>query len=1428
MAISINIDGNNYEINGLDHPAEEETAKKLLAEITKHTKNNKDAHAKLLKAFTDQLTNVSKEIKAAAKAPINAGPAPAAASTTTNTRATRDAAAQTNNLSRSSGNAAKGADGLATSAGFANNAVKSMTQNVAGAGSMLGTVGKAVSTVFNGLVAAGGFLVTTFLTVASASLGAFMKAAAIQGELSKQGMRFANSLSGMQGMAIGASMTMEDLADVVKNNSSTLARFGQGTKLGQTRFIEIAAAAREGANSLRGLGFSAKDEMQVRADYLAIIQEGGNIETARNMSGAEVAKRSTAMAKGFLGLAAATGSTVDQLMKATRDMAADPDLALTLEGLGLSPEVKERVAANFASLEKLGMGSLKDLFVQVQTYGAGISDQAMEFQTLGLGARFEDFTKRLGSIKPEDLQLELMKMGKTINAQQLGMLVQQAGISGPTKAMLVNLKKYASMSEEDIKAQVKAAEKSNAQVAQQQQLNDRLTAVKGMFNNVLLKIAESEGFQKGLTALTDALMKYGPIIADLLTKVGVTIFNFVGKLFTSEGRQDIINLMYTGFSELMIGLKKTILGSFYSPEAEAADRALTENANARRMGLAKDNELQKLEADVMKKRMARLLVREDDKNPGATAAADTALAEAIKARNAREAALLADPKGEAGKAAILEKQSEQTKKAADGMFSSNEKLGLAALGLVAGLIAARALIVKGIELAVLGIGKGTSGLFEKMLPGANKAVPVGPKQGADGKWRDAAGKFTKAPTQAPAQLPTTAKGVGMGMLSDMGKQLTQAMGWVLKAGAIAGAMYMIGKALPTLAEGVKSFDDVNWEDMGKAGVSIAGVSAALFALGRIPVGAILQGLAGAAAVSGVMVLLGFGFSKLTPELMAFQALDWETIAKAGVALAGLMAIGAVAGTFFAPLLIGAGVLGALGLALRAFPIDVLEALGKLFEAVGATIGGVVTKMAEGVGLIVDKFTALRNSGIDATTQQIRSLSDIPSEKIRATAVAIAELKTALDGFGGGFWENVGRGITSLFGGDQASQVERMAAAMERYKKSVSVLQETSSGDFVLKPIDIGLYTQLQQTLDETKKKIDTTFSKKTYEETFVATTKAIDGTYNVKTSKLDITLEQTREAIKKTFTPPYNELKILTQAIKDAVSNASSGLTSPTGVPPGSGGYDRASFLAKTKELESVGGRYLRPIGDLGNTNSIAGAYHMSDDARKSAYANLSLVDKAKLLAKGFTSAPTSDDLVTREGKDSKFKAGMEDVDRILAESLADLQHKQLSKKLGREATNADMRGAWHLGQGGYMKLLRSDPNAKMADVFSELGKDGVKQFHGMNVGQFTNKLSSIMGSAPVSGIGGAKPGADASLASSGGTLRTGTGFKQLSLDDQGNLITGDGVKKATDGTLTAVSNEGDTQGKILNLLEQTYNLHADHYSLTKTRDRFKGFTAGI
>jgi hypothetical protein len=857
--------------------------------------------------------------------------------------------------------------------------------------------------------------------------------------------------------------------------------------------------------------------------------------------------------------------------------------------------------------------------------------------------------------------------------------------------------------------------------------------------------------------------------------------------------------MYTGFSELMIGLKKAVLNSLpkilglaYSPEAEAADRALTENANARRMGLAKDNELQKLEADVMKKRMARLLVREDDKHPGATAAADTALAEAIKARNAREAALLADPEGEAGKAAILEKQSQQTKETADGLLSSNVKLGLAAGGLVVGVMAIVPLLVKGIELAVLGTGKGVTGLFGKLF-GAGK----GPAPGSMEGWKSGATAMSQG-----AGAPTTAKGVGMGALADLGKGFTSAASWLMKGLAIGASMVAIGYGLGKLAEGVKPWEDIKADAMIAAAGALAvitGAIAGFAAMGKF--------LANPAAIAGIVLV----------EL----------------AIAGL------------------------GLALRAFPVDVLNSLATIMATTLKGLGDVITNIFNGISgvfksigdsitNIIDKFVELNKSGIDATTQQIKTLSDIPSEKIRATAVAIAELKTALDGFGGGFWENVGRGITSLFGGDQASQVERMAAAMERYKKSVSVLQETNSGEFVLKPIDIGLYTQLQQTLDETKKKIDTTFSKKTYEETFVATTKAIDGTYNVKTSKLDITLEQTREAIKKTFTPPYEELRILTQAIKDAVSNASSGLTSPTGVPPGGGTVPNISqgtwlkgvmgyFGGSSRVL--TGGptqtdvdNYIKAMSSKeGNHNSINENPQGPGKKPTFAMGQIQLMpDVARVLAKelGYNNLAGIKD---NEQLARTWVSSLKDTEKTkFYEAYARGNYKTMSQGVGRDLTEAE----WRAGQFGPNSVISAikNPNAALttaqADAMSPVNMPAFKRgFAAAGLNGLVAQLGTYVTSKPGYNV------TNASAAASGGTLRTGTGSNQLYLNEQGKLMRGDSEvdpKKAVGDTLTAVSNEGDTQGKILNLLEQTYNLHVEGYNNNKKNERFKGFTAGL
>lgn len=1412
MAISINIDGNSYELNGLDHPAEEETARKLLTLMEKYAKEDKDLQTKLLKEFKDQLTKLNREVNTLTTATTKPATAPAANRPAANNAPTSAAAKALNNAAGAANNNSKVLNNLTTSAGFATGAVNSMADGLKeSTGKFSGALGIA-GTALKGIGAAAGFAVTSLVGLGVASLSAFMEASKFQGDLAKGGVRFTESLTALNSASYNAGMTMEQMTAVVKGNSQAISQLGRGGANGAARFAQLVAAARNSAESLRGFGFTAQEEAQARADYLDILRIQGDSETARTMTNGQIIAQSNKMVKGFIGVAAASGKTIDELIKKTKEIAGEDDFGLTIEALGLTAEQSTRVAKNLAVLDAQGLGSLKQVFLEMRTFGTGIGDTAIELKTLGIGGQVENFLDRLDKLEPDQVQSELIKFSQTLPTQAIAEFATKAQmIGGPAAKVANELRRLSQLSAKDIADMAKTAQQKNAALETAKRLEDDTNKLKGMITNVLLRIAESPGFQRVLGQLMYALEEYGPQISDALADVAVGIYEFATKLFTPQGRQEIINGISDAFAEIMVGIKKAILRpiGMYTEEQERAERDARQATNARQMAevlALKDDKIlnsKQTELNHARIELGRAMLTADQ---GAIDAAKARIKNAEEDIKSREEYLKKNNP-------VLAKTQEQEAKAqqAAGKFTdSNTKLAIAAAigaaGLVGALMVARKVIVGGIERLVLGKDLTRAGGLFGGSPG--QAGSAGVTKGADGRYRDAAGKFTKAPVEAP----TTAKGVGLGMVSDMSKQFTQALGWVLKAGAIAGAMYMIGKAMPVLAEGAKSFDGVDWESMAKAGTSLTGISVALYALGKVPLSAMLQGLVGAAAVSGAMVLLSFGFSQLVPQLKAFQDLDWETMAKALVALVGLGAVGVAASAVAGPLLIGSVAIGALGLALSLFPTDTLVALGKLFESVGAAIGGIVTKIAEGVGLIVDKIAALRNSGIEATTVQIERLSQIPSAQLFSAAEGVKALKLALDGFGGGFWENIGRGITGFFGADQATQVERMAAAMERYKKSISVLSDNGAGEFVLKPIDIGLYTQLQTTLDETKKQINTTFSKKTYEETFVGTTKAIDATYNVKTSKLDVTLEQTREAIKSAFKPPYAELTALTKAIKDAVSSATSGLTTPD--------PDKKTGPLGVNKFGESADTYATNVSNFKGKGASGKVYKTAlgrDLVYNTPFKDLTPDQQDQFL-----------DAMTRQegGNPENLNMRMNNPGNIL---WAPADQGRILKKYARfgmvpgDKANGMIYGKFPtFEQGMAAKRYRVNEIAKNGATGGQviatwLGATGGKK------PSLVERAQNLFTPDPPE----ARVPLNASGDNAGGALpMTGNAkFKQLRVVN-GQLVDGTGAK-ATDGTLTTVSNEANTDEKILNILEQTYNLHVDMRDRNYKATRFKGFTEG-
>ena len=123
-------------------------------------------------------------------------------------------------------------------------------------------------------------------------------------------------------------------------------------------------------------------------------------------------------------------------------------------------------------------------------------------------------------------------------------------------------------------------------------------------------------------------------------------------------------------------------------------------------------------------------------------------------------------------------------------------------------------------------------------------------------------------------------------------------------------MGLMGASLIPFALAAVKFNDVEWESLAKAGVALVGLAGIGFLLGKAS-GSMIVGAAAIAILGGALWLAGKGFQQ-------FAELDWKTIGMGLVAIAGLGAIAAVMG-LAAPLIIGgAFAIGALGVALIPF------------------------------------------------------------------------------------------------------------------------------------------------------------------------------------------------------------------------------------------------------------------------------------------------------------------------------------------------------------------------------------------------------------------------------------------------------------------------------------------------------------------------------
>lgn len=226
----------------------------------------------------------------------------------------------------------------------------------------------------------------------------------------------------------------------------------------------------------------------------------------------------------------------------------------------------------------------------------------------------------------------------------------------------------------------------------------------------------------------------------------------------------------------------------------------------------------------------------------------------------------------------------------------------------------------------------------------------------------------------------------------------------------------VGKGAATLGTGVGK---------GIGGV-LKGTASGLTAMGGVKV------FAGIAALTALGAAMTF---TIAPGFKAFTDLDWETMGKAIVGLAGLGTVAAVLGMFAGPALLGALALGAIGLALQLFPVDVLEGIGIALESAFNGIATIVTSVFSGIGEVIGKVSEAINSfkmagaeadnlRMEGTTQAIKELAGIDSSQMMAISAGIDSIGSSLVNFSSAVGDNGFFGF-GADGGDIDKQMEQV-------------------------------------------------------------------------------------------------------------------------------------------------------------------------------------------------------------------------------------------------------------------------------------------------------------------------------------------------------------------------------------------------------------------
>ena len=296
--------------------------------------------------------------------------------------------------------------------------------------------------------------------------------------------------------------------------------------------------------------------------------------------------------------------------------------------------------------------------------------------------------------------------------------------------------------------------------------------------------------------------------------------------------------------------------------------------------------------------------------------------------------------------------------------------------------------LKGTKDMVMSIGSSMTGVAKKMMGMGGDGVPLTKSGKPDKRFGKRADKTKSVKKPAPGKGK---KGGGM-METMFGKDSKISFKKMLKG---AGAMLVVSVALFIMAKALQEFGDVSWESIAMAGVTLLGLTIILAILGKLQ-GQLIQGAL-------AMLIMSVGLIPFAFALQMLSAVDYGKVALAGVTLIGLTAAMFLLGALLAgpgAIIFGAGVIGmiALGGALIILGVG-LMAVGQGMKI----IGSIVEPLTQLVSIVAPLFklsTAFAALGYSMGVMALGALTLLPALPVLMTLAALGMMGGAVLGIGG--------------------------------------------------------------------------------------------------------------------------------------------------------------------------------------------------------------------------------------------------------------------------------------------------------------------------------------------------------------------------------------------------------------------------------------------